>query len=331
MISASWNPRLPNYARSERKKQITMTTQDNLTILVTGATGFVGRGLCNALFKKGHDYIALSRAPAVARAQLPHAKRIEAWRPDAEPTPPSALSNTRAVVHLVGEPIAGKWNAEKKRRIRESRVISTHRLIESLSEVETKPSVLVSASAIGFYGEGGDNKFTEDSPPGNDFLAELCQAWEAEAQRAEALGIRVVLVRIGLVLGKAGGVLPALLTPFRMGLGGKIGSGEQWMSWVHLDDVIGIILHALENSQISGQLNATTSSPVKNIEFTKKLGGVLKRPTFFPVPTFALKLRYGEFADFVLMSQRVLPEKTLSSGYEFRHTNLESTLRASLE
>ena len=308
-----------------------MTIEDNSTILVSGASGFIGRRLCNALFEKGHDYTALSRAPAAAAATLPHAKRVEAWRPEAEPVPPSVLSNIRAVVHLVGETVAGKWNAEKKRQVRESRVISTYRLVESLSKAETKPSVLVCASAIGYYGEGGDNEFTEDSPPGDDFLAELCQAWEAEAQKAETAGIRAVQVRIGLVLGKDGGVLQPMLTPFKMGVGGKLGSGKQWMSWVHLDDVIGIILYALENPQISGVLNATAPVPIRNTDFTKTLGRVLKRPTLFRVPTFALKLKLGEFTEFVLMSQRVLPKKTLSSGYEFRHTDLESALRESLE
>jgi uncharacterized protein (TIGR01777 family) len=183
---------------------------------------------------------------------------------------------------------------------------------------------------MGFYGESGDTEFTEDSPPGNDFLAQVCQDWELEAQRAEALGIRVVRVRLGHVLGKGGGLLQTMLPPFYMGLGGRLGSGTQWMSWIHIDDVAGIILYAIENQQVNGPLNATAPTPVRNIEFTKTLGRVIRRPTLFPVPTFALKLRFGEFTDFVLMSQRVLPEKTLSIGYEFRYGDLESALRESL-
>jgi uncharacterized protein (TIGR01777 family) len=307
-----------------------MTIENKPTLLVTGASGFVGSRLCSSAAEKGHGVIALSRTPDTAAALLPHAERVEAWRPDAELVPSSALSDIGAVVHLAGETIGERWNPDKKRRIRESRVNSTSRLVESLSKVETKPEVLVCASAMGFYGESGDTEFTEDSPPGNDFLAEVCQDWELEAQRAEALGIRVVRVRLGHVLGKGGGLLQTMLPPFYMGLGGRLGSGTQWMSWIHIDDVAGIILYAIENQQVNGPLNATAPTPVRNIEFTKTLGRVIRRPTLFPVPTFALKLRFGEFTDFVLMSQRVLPEKTLSIGYEFRYGDLESALRESL-
>lgn len=307
-----------------------MAIENRSTLLVTGASGFVGSRLCGAAVEKGHRVIALSRTPETAAALLPHAERVEAWRPDSELVPSSALSHIKAVVHLAGETIGARWNPDKKQRIRESRVNSTNQLVESLSKVETKPEVLVCASAIGFYGDSGDEEFTEDSPQGNDFLAEVCQDWELAAQKAEALGIRVVRVRLGHVFGKDGGLLGKMLPPFYMGLGGRLGSGTQWMSWIHTDDVAGIILYAVENQNVNGALNATAPLPVRNIEFTKTLGGVIRRPTLFPVPTFALKLRYGEFTDFMLMSQRVLPEKTLSMGYEFRYADIESALRASL-
>ena len=307
-----------------------MIDENKPSLLVTGASGFVGSTLCSSAAENGHGVVALSRAPDTAVALLPHVKRVEAWRPDTELIPSSALSDIKAVVHLAGETIGARWNPDKKRRIRESRVNSTIRLVESLSKVETKPEVLVCASAIGFYGDSGDEEFTEDSPPGNDFLAEVCQDWELEAQKAEALGIRVVRVRLGHVFGKDGGLLGKMLPPFYMGLGGRLGSGTQWMSWIHIDDVAQIVLYAIENQNINGALNATAPLPVRNIEFTKTLGRIIRRPTLFPVPTFALKLRYGEFTDFMLMSQRVLPEKTLSMGYEFRYADIESALRASL-
>ncbi len=307
-----------------------MIDENKPSLLVTGASGFIGSGLCTMAAEKGHDVVALSREPDTAAALLPHVKRVEVWRPDTELVPSSALSDINAVVHLAGETIGERWNPEKKRRIRESRTESTNRLVESLSKVETKPEVLVCASAIGYYGDSGEEEFTEDSPPGNDFLAEVCQDWESEARNAEAMGVRVVRIRLGHVFGKDGGLLGKMLPPFYMGLGGRLGSGTQWMSWIHIDDVAGIILYAIENQNINGALNATAPLPVRNIEFTKTLGRIIRRPTLFPVPTFALKLRYGEFTDFMLMSQRVLPEKTLSMGYEFRYADIESALRASL-
>ena len=306
-----------------------MTTQNKSTLLVTGASGFVGSGLCRLAAENGHGVIALSRSPE--NADLPSAQSVEAWQPDIELIPSSTLSNCGAVVHLAGETIGARWNPDKKRRIRESRVNSTHRLVESLSKAETKPEALVCASAIGFYGETGDQEFTEDSPPGDDFLAEVCQDWELAAQEAEAMGIRVVHLRLGHVLGKGGGLLQTMLPPFYIGAGGRLGSGTQWMSWIHIDDVAGIILYAIENQHVTGAINATTPNPVRNTEFTKTLGRLIRRPTLFPVPTFGLRLRFGEFTDFVLMSQRVLPQRTLSMGYEFRYSDLESALRASLE
>ena len=296
-------------------------------VLVTGGTGFIGSRVCTALHQQGDTVHVLSRNPERAQTKVESARACYGWDPETEKMPAEATNGMASVVHLAGETIAGRWNAEKKRRIRDSRILSTRNLVESLAATDTKPDTLVCASAIGYYGDSGDEHFTEVSPPGNDFLAKTCQEWETEAHKATDLGIRVVTVRIGLVLGLGGGLLAQVLPPFKIGVGGILGSGRQWMSWIHVDDVIGIILHALENNEIRGALNATAPTPVRNTEFTKTLGTVLRRPTLFPVPTFGLKLMMGEFADFIVLSQNVLPEKTEVSGYEFRHRTLESALR----
>ena len=296
-------------------------------VLVTGGTGFIGSRVCAALHEQGDTVHILSRNPERAQTKMKSVRAFYGWNPETEKLPPEATNGMVSVVHLAGETIAGRWNDEKKQRIRDSRILSTRNLVESLTASDTKPDVLVCASAIGYYGDSGDEHFTEVSPPGNDFLAKTCQEWEAEAQKAIDLGIRVVTVRIGLVLGLGGGLLAQVLPPFKMGFGGTLGNGRQWMSWIHVDDVVGIILHALENNEIRGALNATAPTPVRNTEFTKTLGTVLRRPTLFPIPTFGLKLMMGEFADFIVLSQNVLPEKTEVSGYEFRHRTLESALR----
>ena len=296
-------------------------------VLVSGGTGFIGSRVCTALHERGDTVHVLSRNPTRAETKLKSARAVYGWNPETEKLPSEATSDVKAVVHLAGETIAGRWNAEKKRRIRDSRILSTRNLVESLAGLPTKPDVLVCASAIGYYGDSGDEHFTEVSPAGTDFLAKVCQEWEAEAQKADAFGIRVVMVRIGLVLGLGGGLLTQVLPPFKMGIGGILGSGRQWMSWIHVNDVVGIVIHALENAEIRGPLNATAPVPVRNVEFTKTLGSVLRRPTLFPVPTFGLRLLMGEFADFVVLSQNVLPEKTEVSGYDFHHRTLESALR----
>ncbi|MXV76979.1 TIGR01777 family protein [Candidatus Poribacteria bacterium] len=295
-------------------------------ILVTGGTGFIGRKVCDTLHNKDYDVNVVSRNPEKAKTKLEAVGEIYGWNPESEQLPTEAISETEAVIHLAGETIAGRWNTEKKQRIRDSRVLSTRNLVESCANAESKPDVLICASAIGLYGDSGDNSFTEETPPGTDYLAEVCKEWETEAYKASELGIRVVTVRIGLVLGLGGGMLQQVLTPFKIGIGGKLGSGQQWMSWIHVDDVVGIILHALENDSINGALNATAPVPVRNIEFTKALGSVLGKPTILPAPYFGLKLMMGEFADFVLLSQKVLPEKTVASGYEFQFTTIDSAL-----
>lgn len=294
-------------------------------VLVTGGTGFIGNRVCETLKEKDYIVNVVSRNPEKAQTKLASVDAIHAWQPESEQLPSEAKSDVNAVIHLAGETIAGRWNANKKRRIRESRILSTRNLVSSFTS-ETKPDVLINASAIGLYGDSGDESFTEESPAGKDYLAEVCHEWETEAMKACEYGTRVVLVRIGLVLGLGGGLLEQVLPPFKMGIGGKLGSGNQWMSWIHVDDVIGIVMHALENEGVEGALNATSPNPVRNIEFTKTLGSVLRKPTIFPVPTFGLKIMMGEFANFVVLSQNVLPEQTQRSGYQFRFETLESAL-----
>ncbi len=294
--------------------------------LVTGATGLIGRALCPRL-DAPH---VLSRNPDSARAKLGEVRAF-GW-PDltAGPPPAEALAGVDRVFHLAGEPVAeGRWTKAKKERIRASRELGTRQLVAGLAQLEERPKVLVSASAVGYYGDGGDAVLDEDAPAGEDFLAEVCVAWEDEARKAEALGIRVVLLRIGIVLGPGGGALSKMLTPFRMGVGGRIGSGRQYMPWVHVDDVVGLMLFAADNDDLRGPLN-TAPDPVTNRDFTKTLGRVLRRPTIFPVPGFGLKMLFGEFAGALLASQRTSCAKAKEAGYRFEYSELEGALRASL-
>ncbi|MFQ5882501.1 MAG: TIGR01777 family oxidoreductase [Candidatus Methylomirabilales bacterium] len=300
------------------------------SVLVTGATGFIGRALCAVLRERGQAFTALSRRPERAKAALPGVKEAWKWRPKLEPAPLAAIQGAGAVVHLAGESVAGRWTAEKKRAIRDTRVIGTRHLVEAIGEAKSKPGVLVCASAVGYYGDRGEEELTEEAGPGSDFLAEVCTAWEAEARRAEEFGVRVVMLRTGIVLGRGGGALKQMLLPFKLGLGGPLGSGKQWMPWVHLDDLVGIILHAIQHASVSGPVNATAPTPVRNREFTKALARVLHRPAILPAPAFGLKLLLGEFADVLLASQRVLSKRIRESGYTFRHPSLEPALGALL-
>jgi hypothetical protein len=300
-------------------------------VLVTGATGFIGRRLVAALKERGFELAVLSRDPKRARTQLPQAKLIDDWSPQRGLHPVSMIEQVQAVVHLAGESVAGRWSEAQKRAIRDSRVQGTLNLVAAIAQAKTRPQVLVSASAVGYYGDRADETLTEDSAPGNDFLSEVCQAWETEAQRAEEYGVRVVRLRIGIVLGPGGGALEKMLPPFRLGLGAPLGSGRQWMPWVHLDDVSGLIIHALESATLSGPVNATAPEPVRNSEFTKILGRVLGRPTLsLGVPRFVLELMQGNFAQVLLASQRVVPARAQAAGYAFQYATLEPALRASL-
>ncbi len=294
--------------------------------LITGATGFVGRQLA-AKLEQPH---ILTRNPQGAREKLGEVQAFAWEQPSEAPPPADAFDGVDTVFHLAGEPVAdGRWSKARKQRILASRELGTRNLVQALRDLPQRPAVLVSASAVGFYGDCGDRLLNEDEPAGTDFLAEVCQAWEREAFVARELDMRVVCLRIGIVLGAGGGALAKMLTPFKMGVGGRLGSGKQYMPWVHVDDVVGLLLHAASDAQLSGPLN-TSPEPVTNLEFTKTLGRVLHRPTVFPVPGFALKLAFGQFGEVLLGSQRTDPTRVLASGYSFVHTKLEAALQAIL-
>ena len=294
--------------------------------LVTGATGFVGKKLLSRLERP----VVLSRDAAAASARLGSEVQVFAWDPQREPPPPEAFADIDVVFHLAGESVAaGRWTAAKKARIRASRIVGTRNLMDTIRRLARQPQVLVSASAIGYYGDRGDEILDETTPPGSDFLSEVCVAWEREAQAAAKAGVRVVNVRLGLVLGKDGGALPRMLTPFRLGLGSPLGSGRQWMSWIHVDDVVGLLLLAAERPDLQGPLNATAPQPVTNREFTQALGRAVRRPTFLPaVPAGALRLALGELASLLLTSQRVLPRRAQAAGYTFVYSSLEDALQS---
>lgn len=294
--------------------------------LVTGATGFIGSRLLARLERP----VAAARDPERARRVLSGNPGLEirAWNPSAAVPDPSLFRGIDAVIHLAGEPVADRrWNPAVKTRIRDSRVLGTRRLVDALAASPTRPEVLVSASAVGYYGNRDDEILAESSAPGTGFLAKTCQEWEAEAFRAREAGVRVMTVRIGVVLGLGGGALAKMLLPFRLGLGGRLGSGRQWMSWIHADDLVGILLHAAARDDLAGPVNCVSPNPATNRDFTKALGSALGRPALFPVPARALKLAVGEFAEILLGSQRVHPEAARRSGYAFRHPDLAGALK----
>jgi len=302
-----------------------------MNILITGATGFVGRRLCEMLHQAGHTVRALSRDSVAAKQRVPHLKEVFPWNPLQELPPLQAFEGCDAVINLAGESIAGRWTAPKKQLIRDSRVLGTKNLVNALAQLGSRPKVLISASAIGYYGDRGEETLTEDAAPGSDFLAQVCRDWENEALKAESLGMRVVRLRIGLVLGRGGGTLQALLPLFRVGLGGPLGSGRQWWSWIHRDDLCRLIVQILANENVSGPINATAPQPVRQKEFAQVLGRVLRRPAFLPTPAFALKIALGEFADGILASQRALPRRAQEMGYRFQFEELEGALREILQ
>jgi uncharacterized protein (TIGR01777 family) len=293
--------------------------------LVTGATGFVGHQLLAKLDRP----VVLSRNAEKAARQLEkfNARAFE-WEPLGGSPPAAAFEGVDTIFHLAGDPVAeGRWTAAKKARIRDSRVTGTRNLVAALGGLSTRPPVLISASAVGYYGSRGDEELDERSSPGHDFLADVCIGWEREAMAARELGIRVVPIRTGVVLGKNGGALAKMLTPFSLGLGSPLGSGNQYMPWIHIDDLVEEMLFAAREASVSGPLNGTAPHPVTNREFTRTLGRVLGRPTFMPpVPPFALKLLIGEFAEVLLTSQRALPRAAVAAGFTFRFSELEPAL-----
>jgi uncharacterized protein (TIGR01777 family) len=271
--------------------------------------------------------VVLTRNPDRAKAKLGDVSTYP-WDPQKAPPPRESLEGVEAVFHLAGESIGeGRWTEAKKQRIRNSRIIGTRHLVEALATMIHDPPVLVSGSAIGFYGSRGDQILDETTTAGDDFLADVCKEWEDEARKAEDTGVRTVFSRTGIVLETGGGALAKMLPLFRLGLGGRLGSGHQWMSWIHLDDLVGQLLHAARSPRIRGPMNAVAPHPVTNREFTRVLAGVLRRPAWFPAPAFALRLAIGEFAEALLGSQRVVPRVALDSGYEFQYSELDGALR----
>ena len=293
-----------------------------MNITVTGATGFIGAQLMRKLLAAGHTVHALARKRPPT---LPASVRFSEWDSTRGEPPRESLAIADAIVNLAGEPVAQRWTPEVKRRIRGSRVDGTRHLVNALSTQSRRPQALVNASAIGIYGSRGDEILTEDSEPGYDFLARVVIDWEKSAELAESLGIRVVRLRFGMVLGN-GGALAKMLPPFRLGLGGRIGSGKQWMSWIHIDDLTSLILSAVTNAAAHGPMNATAPNPATNADFTKALGAVLHRPAILPVPKFALKLIFGEMSTVVLASQRVLPQAAQTTGFQFEYPQLKAAL-----
>src|ERR1700676_273485 len=304
-----------------------------MKILVTGSTGLVGTALVRALTQEGHTICRLVR-PGSSRGSVANTMDIE-WNPAASDPQAAPFGNDQgqaegaeAVVNLAGASIAGgRWTEERKALLRSSRLDTTRELVTALGKLRTRPRTLVSASAIGYYGSRGDQLLTEESRPGEDFLAHLSQEWEGEAVKAEALGMRVVRARFGIILAKHGGALPQMMRPFQFFAGGKIGSGQQWMSWITLADTVGILRVALANRALSGAVNVVAPSPVRNAEFVRELGRAMHRPAIVPAPAFALKFALGEMAEALLLaSQRVMPSRLQQLGHKFQHPALPSAL-----
>ena len=281
---------------------------------ITGATGLIGRHVAALAREQGHEVIAFTRDPA---------RRGPGWRRFDHGAPPD-LTGCEAILNLAGESVAGLWTAGKRRAIRDSRILGTRSIVEAMKAMPQPPRILVNASATGFYGDTGEREAGEDAPRGQGFLAEVCGEWEAEALRAREPGARVVLLRTGLVLSPEGGMLKATLPIFRLGLGGRLGSGRQWLSWIHIEDEAALALEAVENDSLQGPLNAVAPAPARNAEFTAALAGALRRPAFFAVPAIVLRTALGDFSAELLESRRVIP--VAAAGYRFRHPDLRGAL-----
>jgi uncharacterized protein len=292
-------------------------------IIISGASGLIGRRLATLFAAEGHSIHALSRGGG----RTPPGARGSAWDPSSGEPPLEALRDADAVIHLAGENVAQRWTDDARRRIRESRVAGTRSLVQALAKLPRRPEALICASAVGYYGSRGDETLTEGSPPGTGFLPEVCVAWEREAQAAEELGMRVVRLRLGVVLDSKGGALPRMLPAFRWGVGGRLGDGRQWMSWIHLEDVAGLFRTAVL-APMNGAVNAVSPNPVTNAEFTRVLARAISRPAVFAVPEFALKAMLGEMSEVLLASQRAVPTAAEAAGYRFRFPELQGALKA---
>ncbi|HEY9672090.1 MAG TPA: TIGR01777 family oxidoreductase [Waterburya sp.] len=296
-----------------------------MKVAITGATGFVGSRLVQRLQEQGHQALILTRNRAAAERTFPNLE-IVSYTPTESGDWQKAIAGCDAVVNLAGEPIAeSRWTPQHKEEILNSRKLGTRKIAEALAQANPKPKVLVNASAIGYYGTSETATFDETSPPGNDFLAEVCQAWEAEAQKVKEVGVRLVIVRFGIVLGN-GGALAKMIPPFQLFAGGPIGSGQQWFAWIHRDDLVNLILEALTRPDIEGVLNGTAPNPVRMSELCQALGEVLHRPSWLPVPSFALEALLGEGAKVVLEGQQVLPKRTISSGFNYQYPTVKPAL-----
>jgi uncharacterized protein len=293
-----------------------------MNVCVTGAGGLIGTRLVERLRARGDEVTSLSRNPRSPDAV--------AWQPERDPAPAEALAGRDAVVHLAGENVAQRWSDDAKRRIRSSREIGTRNLVAGIEAAEPRPRVLVSSSAVGYYGPHGDEPLDESTPAGEDFLAQVCVAWEREARRAADLGLRVAIVRTGVVLDRAGGALAKMLPFFKLGVGGPVAGGSQYMPWIHVDDVVGIYLAALDGEDWDGPLNASAPEPVTNKHFSSALGRALHRPAVAPVPAVAVRTLYGEMAEIVTKGQRVVPRRPQELGYRFAHADLDEALRSAL-
>ncbi len=298
-----------------------------MKVAIPGGTGLIGRHLADTLAGSGHEPIILTRK--LDRAAVTHTQRR--WQPEQLDLCVEALAGVDAVVNLAGAPIdAGRWTRTRKQRIRDSRVLGTRRLVEALALASDRPRVLIAGSAVGYYGSRGDDILDEHSTAGRDFLAQVCVDLEAEADRATALDIRVVAIRTGVVLAADGGALRRMLPPFRLGLGGRLGHGHQWLPWIHVDDLVAIIVACLENETLAGAVNGTSPAAATNRQFTVALGAALGRPTPFPLPGAALRLLFGEMSSILTASQRVMPRRLLASGFTFRYEALADALQACL-
>jgi len=297
-----------------------------MKLVVTGASGFIGTALCEQLLKQGHTLTLLTRG--APREPNTGVKRWHHWTPGTLRDWDTELDGIDGVINLAGEPIAEKkWTATQRRRLEKSRVDATHVLVQGCAKAKQRPKFLINASAVGYYGPHGDEIVTEETPAGADFLSQLCRNWEAEAKEAEKLGMRVVLLRTGIVLGR-GGALEKMVPPFKWFSGGPLGSGKQWMSWIHLEDQVRLIVYLIENPQAAGPINATAPNPERNKDFSHALGKVLHRPSWMPVPGFLLRIGLGDMADMLLTGQRVVPAAAQKLGFEFRYPNLPQALQA---
>ena len=297
-------------------------------IIITGATGLIGKKLSIALADRGDEITVFSRNTDTAKKKLPFLKNFVEWNYQKPEEWKSHLDRKDAIVHLAGVNLFSKrWSDDFKNEIIKSRELSTRKLVQSLKDCEIKPEVFISASGVGFYGDGGETILNEESPKGNDFLADVCDTWELESRKTDDYGIRNIQIRTGIVLSTEDGALKQMLLPFKFFIGGSLGSGKQWFPWLHIEDIINIYIHAIDNENISGPINAASPNIVRMKEFAKTLGKVMPRPSFFPVPEFILKIVVGEAAGTVVTGQRVNVDKLLKSGYEFEFENLEEALK----